>query len=95
MTVQEITPEMMKYFKLPAKTGVTHYGRRQRRCRGRCRDSVPRTLILEINRQKITSPEDYAEILSRRTAVRNLSVRIKRNGAFFFVTLSLPEEKKP
>jgi len=94
MTVQEITPEMMKYFKLPAKTGVIITDV----VSGGAADDAglrPQDIILEINRQKITSPEDYAEILSRRTADGTYLLRIKRNGAFFFVTLSLPEEKKP
>ena len=94
MTVQEITPEMMKYFKLPAKTGVIITDV----VSGGAADDAGlrhKDIILEINRQKITSPEDYAEILSRRTADGTYLLRIKRNGAFFFVTLSLPEEKKP
>ncbi len=94
MTVQEITPEMMKYFKLPVKTGVIITDV----VSGGAADDAglrPQDIILEINRQKITSLEDYAGILSRKTPDETYLFRIKRNGSFFFVTLSLPEEKAP
>jgi serine protease Do len=94
MTVQEITPEMMKHFKLPAKTGVII----TEVFDGGAADEAglqPQDIILEINRQKITSLEEYTEILSRKTDDLTYLFRIKRDDAFFFVPLSLPAEKRP
>ena len=94
MTVQEITPEMMKHFKLPAKTGVII----TEVFDGGAADEAglrPQDIVLEINRQKITSPEDYVEILSRKTEEGTYLFRIKRDENFFFVPLTLPEGKHP
>lgn len=94
ITVQEITPEMMKHFKLPAKTGVII----TEVFDGGPADEAglqPQDIILEINRQKITSLEDYAEILSRKTEDRTYLFRVKRDESFFFVSLTLPAEKRP
>jgi len=94
MTVQEVTPEMMKHFKLPAKTGVII----TEVFNGGPADDAglqPQDIILEVNRQKINSLEDYIEIMSRKSEEGAYLFRIKRNDAFFFVPLTLPEEKRP
>jgi serine protease Do len=94
MAVQEITPEMMRHFKLPAQTGVIITEVSD----GSAADEAglrPQDIILEINRQKITSREDYIEILSRKTEEGTYLFRIKRDENFFFVPLTLPEVKRP
>ena len=94
MTVQEMTPEMTKHFKLPAKTGVI--------ITSIAADGIAenaglrvRDIILEVNRKAITSLEDYVSIMSRKTEDGMYLFRIKRNDSFFYVTLTVPEKKKP
>jgi len=94
MTVQEMTPEMQKHFKLPAKTGVII----TEVFDGGAADEAglqPQDIILEVNRQKINSLEDYISIMSRKSEEGAYLFRIKRNEAFFFVPLTLPGEKRP
>lgn len=94
MMVQEITPEMMKHFKLPVKTGVII----TEVVDGGPADEAglqPQDIILEINRQKITSLEDYTKTLSRKTEDMTYLFRVKREESFFFVSLTLPTEKRP
>jgi serine protease Do len=94
MAVQEITPEMMRHFKLPAKTGVIITEVFDGSAAGEA-GLQPQDIILEINRQKITSLEDYVEILSRKTEDLTYLFRIKRDESFFFVPLTLREGKRP
>jgi len=94
MTVQEMTPEMTKHFKLPAKTGVIitsmGAGGSAENAGLRVRD-----IILEINRRAITSLEDYVSIMSGETEGGVYLLRIKRNETFLYVTLTVTEKKKP
>jgi serine protease Do len=94
MTVQEITPEMMRHFKLPAKDGVII----AEVFDGGAADEAglrPQDIILEINRQKIVTLENYVDILSRKSQEGAYLFRIRRNDHFFFVPLTLPVEKQP
>jgi len=89
-----MTPEMQKHFKLPAKTGVII----TEVFDGGAADEAglqSQDIILEVNRQKINSLEDYLATMSRKTPEGAYLFRVKRNEAFFFVSLTLPEEKRP
>jgi serine protease Do len=94
ISVQEITPEIMKHFKLKSSAGVIITDVADGSPAGDA-GLRPRDIILEINRQPVESLEDYTAILSQKTEGNRYLFRIKRDESFFFVLLTKPEDEKP
>ncbi|MBN1547676.1 MAG: DegQ family serine endoprotease [Syntrophaceae bacterium] len=94
MSVQEITPEIMKQLKLKSSAGLIITDVEDGSPAGDA-GLQPRDIILEINRQPIESLEDFTAILSQKTEGNRYLFRIKRDESFFFVVLTKPEEEKP
>lgn len=92
MTIQEVTPDMAKYFGLQKKSGViiTHV-----------REGSPvddaglkaQDIILQINRVKISSMKEFLKEISQDRREETILLLIKRGEATFFATLRVGTSK--
>jgi serine protease Do len=82
--VQDITPEISRSLGLPERLKgvlVTDVEERNGLQRG--------DVIMEINRQKVTSVKEYAEVASNIPADSEILLLIYRNGSVIYITVSL------
>jgi len=86
MTVQQITPEIAKHFRLPDTKGVIVSG-----VKGGSPSSEagirPEDIILQVNRVKIYSVKDYMREMSQRDKKNSLLLLIMRGNSKFFVVI--------
>ena len=93
MTVQEVTPEIAKYFALPEKTGVIITDVKA----GGPADEVglkPRDIILKVNNIEISGLKGYEDALTAGEKGDALLMLIRRGTNNFFVTLKKGKEEK-
>jgi serine protease Do len=92
MTVQEVTPEIAKYFALPEKTGVIIT---DMKAGGPADDAglKPRDIILKVNNIDISGLKEYNAVLTAGDKGALLML-IRRGKANFFVTLKKGKEEK-
>ena len=93
MTVQEVTPEIAKYFALSEKTGVIIT---DMKAGGPADDAglKPRDIILKINNIDISGLKEYNAVLAAGDKGDALLILIRRGKANFFVTLKKEKEVK-
>jgi len=93
MTVQEVTPEIAKYFGLPEKTGVIITDVKA----GGPADEAglkPRDIILKINNSEISGLKEYEDTLTSGDKGDALLMLIRRGKDNFFITLKKGKEEK-
>ena len=93
MTVQEVTPEIAKYFGLPEKTGVIITDVKA----GGPADEAglkPRDIILKVNNIEISGLKEYEAALTADDKGDALLMLIRRGKNNFFVTLKKGKEEK-
>jgi serine protease Do len=93
MKVQEVTPEIAKYFALPEKTGVIITDVKA----GGPADEAglkPRDIILKVNNIEISGLKEYEAALTAGEKGDALLMLIRRDKANFFVSLKKGKEEK-
>jgi serine protease Do len=93
ITVQEVTPEIAKYFGLPEKTGVIITNVKA----GGSADEAglkPRDIILKVNNIEISGLKEYEAALTAGDKSDTLLMLIRRGNNNFFVTLKKGKEEK-
>ena len=86
MSVQDITPEIARYLGIQSKTGVIVVEVRD----GSPADEKgiqPQDIILQVNKVKISSVQDFSREISKKTAKNSILLLIKRGKSTFFVTI--------
>jgi serine protease Do len=86
MTVQEITPEIAEHLGLPNTAGVIVSEVNEGGPAGEAGVQV-NDIILQVNKVKISTLEQYAEIMSRVSSNKSVLVLIKRGRAQFYVVI--------
>ncbi len=86
MTVQEITPEIAAHLGLSEENGVivTHVQAGSPADDGGVK---PQDIILQVNKVKISSMEDYVKAISRKDAENSSMLLIKRGRTSFFLVI--------
>lgn len=86
LTVEDITPEIAKYFDIPRKGGVVVVKVK----RNSIADEVgiqPGDIILEVNKVKVNSTKEFHREITKPAAKKSVMLRIKRGSATFYVVL--------